>query len=96
MSLIFIIFSIDFNPTIAFIDHFDTLKAYKEMDRQDKEAARTNTIPEYQRTGVVDIYKQSYGNSSENSFQNSSGRSAGNSSGENGNSANSGTNSQRN
>lgn len=38
------------------------------MDRQDKEAAKNGTIPEYQRTGVVDMS----GSGSRNAGQNNS------------------------
>lgn len=31
------------------------MKIYKEMNRQDKEAAKTGTVPEYLRTGTVDM-----------------------------------------
>lgn len=63
------------------------MKIYKELDRQDREAARNNTVPEYQRTGEVNM-PGGYGGSSGNSSANSSRG--------NGNSGNSGRNSQRN
>lgn len=44
-----------YSTLIAFRGHLDALKAYKEINRQDKEAERTGTVPEYQRTGFVDI-----------------------------------------
>lgn len=42
-------------PWPAKIDHWDALNAYKIMDQQDREAARTGSIPNYQRTGVVHL-----------------------------------------
>jgi hypothetical protein len=38
--------------------HWEVLKVYKEMDRQDAAAAASGTIPEYQRTGIVDMSRR--------------------------------------
>lgn len=59
-------FFLIFQFSLASKDHWETLKVYKEMDRQDKEAAKTNSVPEYQRTGVVDM-SGNKGNSSKSS-----------------------------
>lgn len=55
-------------------DHYDTMKAYKEMGRQDSEAAKTGTVPHYQRSGTVNINSShsSGGSTTSNAGQNSS------------------------
>ena len=36
-------------------EHFETLQAYKVMDRMDAHEAKTGTTPAYQTTGIVDL-----------------------------------------
>lgn len=43
-------------------------RAFTEMRRQDNEATKTGTVPEYQRTGVV--YTSPAGQSNSNTSQN--------------------------
>lgn len=47
-------------------DHFETLKAYKEMDRQDARARETNQTPDYVKTGTVNLYSPQERNTSNN------------------------------
>lgn len=40
---------------LASEDKYETYKVYRELNRQDNEAAKTNTVPNYTKTGVVDM-----------------------------------------
>lgn len=67
-NLIFIIFFC----ILASKDHWETMKIYKEMDRQDREAAKTNSVPEYQRGGGFNPGSNNHGSSRGSNTSNNS------------------------